>query len=186
VFTVQQSGPASLIGNGIVVSNAFTSNQTVTVLAEGYGEYQYSIAPEREPATGPWQNSNVFENLPLGYYTVYIRDIKTDDACDMVPVPGVSVIDYPKFFTPNADGYNDYWNITGMTQARYPDAKIMIFDRYGKLLKQIRPAQGATDTSGWDGTYNGHPLPSDDYWFSIEFTENGIKREYKAHFAMKR
>ncbi|MFP5438772.1 MAG: T9SS type B sorting domain-containing protein [Bacteroidia bacterium] len=186
VFTVQQSGPASLIGNGIVVSNAFTSNQKVTVLAEGYGEYQYSIAPEREPATGPWQNSNVFENLPLGYYTVYIRDIKTDDACDMVPVPGVSVIDYPKFFTPNADGYNDYWNITGMTQARYPDAKIMIFDRYGKLLKQIRPAQGAIDTSGWDGTYNGHPLPSDDYWFSIEFTENGIKREYKAHFAMKR
>lgn len=186
VFTVQQSGPAGLIGDGIVVSNAFTSNQTVTVLAQGYGEYQYSIAPEGEPATGPWQNSNVFENLPLGYYTVYIRDIKTDDTCDMVPIPGGSVIDYPKFFTPNADGYNDYWNITGMTQQRYPDAKIMIFDRYGKLLKQIRPAQDANDNSGWDGTYNGHPLPSDDYWFSIEFTENGIKREYKAHFAMKR
>lgn len=186
VFTVQQSGPASLKGDGIVVSNAFTDNQTVTVLAEGFGEYQYSIAPEGEPATSPWQNSNVFENLPLGYYTVYIRDIKTDDACDMVPVPGVSVIDYPKFFTPNADGYNDYWNITGMTQSHYPDAKIMIYDRYGKLLKQIRPAQGATDNSGWDGTYNGHPLPSDDYWFSIEFTENGIKREYKAHFALKR
>ena len=90
------------------------------------------------------------------------------------------VIDYPKYFTPNGDGYNDTWNITGLNQ---PDAKLYIFDRYGKLLKQI----SATDASnGWDGTYNGNQMPSTDYWFSLQYTENNVAKEFKAHFALKR
>jgi len=186
-FEILLSGPASPVsGSGYVISNAFGDNQTLTVLVQGYGEYQYSIAPGNEEATGPWQNSNVFENMPIGYYTIYIRDVKTDYPCAMVPISDVSVVDYPKFFTPNGDGYNDYWNIVGMAGDQYADARILIFDRYGKLIKQLSPQSRPDEGEGWDGTYNGKPLPSDDYWFLVEFTENNVKREFRGHFALKR
>ncbi|MDB4114903.1 T9SS type B sorting domain-containing protein, partial [Flavobacteriaceae bacterium] len=62
-----------------------------------------------------------------------------------------------------------------------PGANIYIFDRYGKLLKQISPL-----TPGWDGTYNGNALPSSDYWFRVEYTEQGIQKEIRGHFSLKR
>ena len=91
------------------------------------------------------------------------------------------VMDYPKFFTPNGDGYNDTWNISAINGQ--PNAKIYIFDRYGKLLKQLSPT-GA----GWNGTYNGNQLPTSDYWFVVEYNEpnTGDRKEFKAHFTLKR
>lgn len=175
--TVERSGPASPIGKGYVVSNAFSDGQTIVVLAEGYGEYQYQLDD------GPWQNSNVFNNVSAGPHEVHIRDIATDNPCDEfnLLLENVSVIDYPNFFTPNGDSYHDTWNIFGLDTDENRDAKIHIFDRYGKLLKQISAA-GA----GWDGTYNGQPMPGDDYWFTVAYTFNGEAREFKAHFALKR
>lgn len=186
-FEIFLSGPATPVsGSGYVISNAFSADQTLTVLVEGYGEYQYSIAPGNEEATGPWQNSNVFENMPIGYYTIYVRDVKTDYPCAIFPIADVSVVDFPKFFTPNGDGYNDYWNIVGMANDQYADARIMIFDRFGKLIKQLSPDSRVDQQEGWDGTFNGKPSPSDDYWFTVEFTENGVAREFRGHFALKR
>jgi gliding motility-associated-like protein len=95
----------------------------------------------------------------------------------MIPV---GVIDYPRFFTPNEDAYNNRWNIIGIASGD-PMAKIYIFDRYGKLLKQISPLG-----DGWDGTYNGNPLPSSDYWFQVEYTENETRKEFRGHFTLKR
>jgi valyl-tRNA synthetase len=189
-FEVFLSGPAEIIGQlGYVVSNAFGDNQAVTVLVQGYGDYQYSLAPEdangNATPLGPWQNSNVFTNVPLGFFTVYVRDANTLEInpCGMLRIPGVSVVDYPKYFTPNGDGINDYWNIIGLQGT---GARIFIFDRYGKLIKQLSPDSRTDRDQGWDGTYNGNPLPSDDYWFTVEFNENGHARTFKAHFAMKR
>ncbi|TRW24005.1 T9SS type B sorting domain-containing protein, partial [Flavobacterium zepuense] len=96
-------------------------------------------------------------------------------------IEGVSVIDYPHYFTPNGDGYHDEWNIIGMQNL--PQARIYIFDRYGKLLKQISPSSAP---SGWDGTFNGNPVPSDDYWFTITYPEGAVTKEFKAHFTLKR
>ncbi|WP_395634167.1 T9SS type B sorting domain-containing protein, partial [Flavobacterium sp.] len=55
------------------------------------------------------------------------------------------------------------------------------FDRYGKLLKQL-----SASGDGWDGTYNGQPLPSTDYWFTVDYPENGLMKQFKAHFSLKR
>jgi gliding motility-associated-like protein len=55
---------------------------------------------------------------------------------------------------------------------------IYIFDRYGKLLKQI-----ATSGQGWDGTFNGFLLPTDDYWHTLKLVDD---REAKGHFSLKR
>ncbi|WP_460576712.1 T9SS type B sorting domain-containing protein, partial [Flavobacterium koreense] len=91
----------------------------------------------------------------------------------------VQIIDYPHYFTPNGDGINDYWNIVGLEA--YPSLQINIFDRFGKLIKQISPA-----SKGWDGTYNGNLMPSTDYWFTVKYPEAGVMKEFKAHFALKR
>ncbi|MFM2265556.1 MAG: hypothetical protein RLZ77_976, partial [Bacteroidota bacterium] len=86
---------------------------------------------------------------------------------------------YPYFFTPNQDGFNDTWNVIGLEDQE--SAKVFIFDRYGKLLKQISP-QG----KGWDGTYNNNQMPSTDYWFTLEYNENGNQKKFGSHFSLKR
>jgi gliding motility-associated-like protein len=89
------------------------------------------------------------------------------------------VIDYPKYFTPNADNYHDTWNIIGGNCGSI--TKIYIFDRYGKLLKQLDPSG-----NGWDGMYNGSLLPSSDYWFRTVYLEDGVEKEFNKHFTLKR
>jgi gliding motility-associated-like protein len=90
----------------------------------------------------------------------------------------VSVLGIPAFFTPNGDGYHDYWNIQGITAAVSANTKILIFDRFSKLLKELHP-----QSQGWDGTYLGNPVPANDYWYTITL-EDG--RLLKGHFALKR
>lgn len=88
----------------------------------------------------------------------------------------VEAFDYPKFFTPNGDGYNDVWEIKA--DPNFPDMKVTVFDRYGKLLKIMT----ATDNT-WNGSFNGQMLTSSDYWF-VATGSNG--REFRGHFSMKR
>ena len=90
----------------------------------------------------------------------------------------VSVIGYKKFFTPNGDGYHDKWRILGIREDFQPNSRVYIFDRYGKLIKELDPV-----TEGWDGTYLGRPMPQTDYWFRV-FLEDG--REFKGHFSLVR
>ena len=156
-----------------LVSEIFSSG-LATIQAEvigGFGSYEFSLNQV------DWQTSPVFTNLANGNYTVYARDV---NGC--LPIKqsnSVTTISYPNYFTPNGDTYNDTWNISGLT----PEfkAKIYIFDRYGKLLKQINPYG-----NGWDGKYNEQEVPSTDYWFKIEYTEDGVQKEFKAHFSLKR
>ena len=71
--------------------------------------------------------------------------------------------------------------VPGELSLFYPGTKIFIFDRYGKLLKQI-----SSTGAGWDGPYNGYLMPSDDYWFTVDYAEGTIMKQFKSHFAMKR
>ncbi|CAM3265524.1 T9SS type B sorting domain-containing protein [Aequorivita lipolytica] len=153
-----------------LLNGAFAGNHIIEVIATGNGTYQYQLD------NGPFQDSNIFENVEPGNHTITIKDIY---GCGTVTFD-VGVIDYPPYFTPNGDGYHDTWNIIGIA-AGDPTAKIYIFDRYGKLIKQISPL-----SSGWDGTYSGSPLPSSDYWFRVEYTEDGNAKEFKGHFTLKR
>ena len=154
------------------VSDAFTDNSTITVTVNPIGTVSLIYALD----DGAWQDSNVFTGVEAGIHTILVSDL---EGCTNLTIE-VIVIDYPKYFTTNGDGIHDTWNIIGLNQA---DAKLYIFDRYGKLLKQI----STTDQSkGWDGTYNGAQLPSTDYWFTIDFTENGQQKQFKSHFSLKR
>ena len=114
----------------------------------------------------------MFIGLNAGYYTVYVRDKKE---CGIV-TKTIVLQDYPKFFTPNGDSYNDSWHIIGSRFDR--DLQVKILDRYGKLLTTLKGG-----SSGWDGTYNGVQMPADDYWFVVERTDEPV---VKGHFSLKR
>jgi gliding motility-associated-like protein len=90
-----------------------------------------------------------------------------------------TILNHPTFFTPNEDIANDYWKINKLFDVD-PDAKVIIFDRYGKYIKQFD--SNTITNQGWDGKYNGAFLPADDYWFSVQFSN----REAKGHFSLIR
>jgi gliding motility-associated-like protein len=153
------------------VDNDFGDSQTITITAIGQGNnFEYQLDDS------DFQDSPIFNNVSSGIHTISVRD---KYGCGITVVKAI-VVNYPKFFTPNGDGYNDTWNIKDL--ANQSNAEILIYDRYGKAIEKIRPSG-----NGWDGTYNGHEMPSDDYWFSVNYKdEKNENKEFKAHFAMKR
>ena len=152
------------------VGGDFTETQSITVTAIGTGgDYEYQLD------NGLYQDSSVFENVTSGLHILTVRD---KNGCGITTKDAI-VINYPHYFTPNGDGLNDTWNIKDLKDQ--PISIIYIFDRYGKLIKKVRPS-----SDGWDGTYDNTSMPSDDYWFSINYQKNGEEKEFKAHFALKR
>ncbi|HYD90745.1 MAG TPA: T9SS type B sorting domain-containing protein [Flavobacterium sp.] len=151
------------------------SGMVTVVNVSGSGDYEFSIDQENWIDLG--ENGQIsFTGSTAGEYLVYGRD---KNGCGMT-VMEVVLIDYMKFFTPNADGVNDNWRIAGLHGQ--PSANLYIFDRYGKLLTSFRPSG-----PGWDGTYNGKPLPSTDYWFLLEYiSSKGTREVYSNHFSLIR
>lgn len=126
---------------------------------------------------GNWQTEPYFDMSGIcGQQTIEVR---ATTGCVSNTVRTFNVFDYPRFFTPNQDGFNDYWQIDCLRNN--PTTQTYIFDRFGKLLKQI-----SHDGIGWDGTYAGQPLPSSDYWFKTIYVENGIEKVETGHFSLKR
>ena len=169
INTTLSSEPESV--SAALITPAFSTglNSIQATALGGFGSYEYSLNGF------DWQSSSLFTDLPDGSYIVYVRDI---EGCGLLTTNMVQTISYPNYFTPNGDGYNDRWIIN------LPDeyfGLITIYDRYGKLIKQLSP-----DGSGWDGTFNGQLLPSTDYWFKVEYTEDNTRKEFKSHFSLKR
>lgn len=143
-------------------------DQTLIVLASGSGNYLFSLE------NGPFQQSPLFGHLKPGRYLLTVKDV---NGCGSTRIT-VYVVGFPNFFTPNNDGINDYWQLKGVDQDKLQLERVRIFDRFGKYLHSLN-----LRTSGWDGTYNGKPLPSSDYWFEAAFKDGTIHR---GHFTLKR
>lgn len=170
VVYITPTSPA--VFNNVVLTRAFSNSQTFTAIMEsGLGDYEYSIDGIQ------YQDSPVFHQVLPGRYLIYARD-KNPGGCQEATF-AVETLSYPNFFTPNADGINDTWNIPALVDQ--PDAEIAIFDRMGKLMTVIQPNQ-----PGWDGTLEGIPQPATDYWFVVTYREGENKATFKAHFSLKR
>ena len=153
-----------------LLNGAFAGEHVIEATASGFGSYQFSL-----DGGGP-QDSGIFTGVSPGTHQVTITNI---EGCGSVTVD-IGVVDYPRFMTPNNDGYNDLWNIIGIADYD-PSARIYIFDRYGKLLKQLSPT-----SQGWDGSFKGNPMPSSDYWFRVEYLEEDVPKAFTGHFTLKR
>jgi gliding motility-associated-like protein len=144
---------------------------TVNLKPGGLGDYEYSL----DEPLGPFQDSNFFTNVTAGIHDIYVND---KNGCRPITKTTIAVVGVPKFFTPNGDGFNDYWKVKGVNATFNSNSLIYIYDRYGKLLKKIIPS-----SEGWDGTFNGSTLPADDYWYTIQLDDG---REAKGHFSLKK
>jgi gliding motility-associated-like protein len=155
----------------VVVENSFESIQTIVVtITNGVGSYEYSIDGTN------FQDSPIFNVTDAGIYRVVVRDKFYCGETIII----VYVIGFPRFFTPNGDGYNDMWNISALPNAA--KAKLYVFDRYGKVIKEL-----TSSSQGWDGTYNGVPIVPADYWFTLEYYDiDNQPQIFKSHFSLKR
>lgn len=145
-------------------------NNSLTITVSGSGFYDY-VLDDRD---GFYQESNAFTSVSEGYHTVYIRD---RNGCGIIEEE-ISVLGFPKFFTPNGDDTNDFWQVLGFDTQFNELEYIRIFNRYGKLITVLNSSQRS-----WDGNLNGNLLPSSDYWYTAQFIDG---RTYTGHFALKR
>jgi gliding motility-associated-like protein len=154
------------------VSEVFSDTPYVMInTPSGSGPFQYQLN------YGPFQDSNIFYNVFSGLHEISIKD---ESGCTDLHGE-IFILNYPKFFSPNGDTYNDTWNIESLIDI--PNSGIYIFDRYGKFVKQISPKG-----KGWDGTLDGSELPETEYWFTVDFVDpNSLENStFKSHFSLKR
>lgn len=148
-----------------------TSNRITVVINQenSLGDYEYSLENENNR----FQDSPVFSDLKPGFYTVFVRD---KYGCG-ISSKNIGVVGAMRFFTPNNDGINDFWNVTGLPARQ--NARVYVFDRFGKLLAEF----DAQNSQGWDGNYNGKPMLNNDYWYLIELDDG---RKIRGNLTLKR
>ena len=164
-FHITASGIATITGATI---NDFAGNEnSVELEYTGTGIYEFSLDGSY------FQDNPMFNGIAAGDYLAYARD---KNGCGLSVLFPLYVLDYPRYFTPNGDGFNDLWNIKNLDLLS--KSTLTIFDRYGKLLKEL-----SSKSAGWNGTFNGYELPADDYWFHVTFADGKM---IKGHFSLKR
>lgn len=150
------------------LTSPFTGKGSVEIVSENPDWYTYSLDGAEV------QTSPLFENLEAGTHQILVTDI---NGCGTQTLTAV-ITDYMRYFTPNGDGYNEEWKVLGLEE--HQEAEVHIFDRHGKLIKEMKADEQ------WNGTLNGYALPSNDYWFTVQYTDNGKSIVYKSHFTLKR
>tara|TARA_R110001583_G_scaffold4351_5_gene25292 strand:+ start:22186 stop:26181 length:3996 start_codon:yes stop_codon:yes gene_type:complete len=177
-ITIEASNIATITNEDIIIVDDSENNSiTITTANLGIGDYEFAIK-KMDEFMSSFQDEPNFENLTPGIYTLFIQD---KNNCGIAQID-VSVIGFPKFFTPNNDGSNDTWKVLGVNENFYTSSAIYIFDRFGKLITQVNPKG-----DGWNGLFNGQYLPATDYWFSVELIDTkGNSRIRKGHFSLIR
>jgi len=138
------------------------TNNLINVSVKGNSKYEFSLDNINFEGNS---TSFTFSNVTNGLKTIYIKDINN---CEKTIEFKVSILGYPKFFSPNGDGLKDFWNIKGLDDSLYKSINIIIFNRFGKIVSKIKKI----NSDGWDGTYNGKQLQSNNYWFIAEIVDN--------------
>jgi len=178
-ITVYKSSIASLTDDEIISIEFSSPENSIEIKTSNLGSGNYVYALEHPKNMRPFQGNPIFLDLLGGIYTLKVRDL---NGCGEFEKQ-IVLLDFPKFFTPNNDGINDVWQILGSrNNTKHLISNISIFDRFGKLVALID-----SNNTGWDGLFNNEQLPSSDYWFLVNITDDlGIVTEYKGHFSLIR
>lgn len=167
--SVRESSLAEISEDDITVVDGVESNSiTIDPLQLGEGVYEYAL----DSRNGPFKAEPFFSDVIPGEHSLFIRD---QLGCGTAEIQ-VSVIGYPAFFTPNGDGFNDTWQVQGISGQ--PGTRILIYNKFGKLLAEL---DGSSD--GWNGYFNGAALPSTDYWYRVKLEDGRLKT---GHFSLIR
>lgn len=132
------------------------------------GSIHIHIQPKHPPYTFKWNTGETTEKitgLEAGTYTVTIKDANgadttlhfniTEQECEMKADP---------FFTPNEDGFYDYWSISNSQY--FTNCQILIYNRLGQLVYEVSGEYN--DSNRWEGKdFLGVPLPASTYYYII-------------------
>ena len=176
-FTVVESAIAN-IGLDDITIVELSDNNSITINNDnnnlGIGDYEFAL----DDINGPYQDQPYFDRVGAGSHIIYVKD---KNLCGIAQLE-VFILRISKIFTPNNDGTNDTWQIKGLGSDYANTSVVSIYDRYGKLIKQLNAKNGA-----WDGTFNGQKLSASDYWFVAQLVEvTGEVRLFRGHFSLVR
>jgi gliding motility-associated-like protein len=174
-IVVRESEKATITKDDVIITDDSDNNSIQVANPNlGNGDYEYAIDDE----FGIYKNEGFFQNLSAGMHTLYVRD---KGGCGTESF-AFSILGYPKFFTPNEDGVNDFWKISGFDRIFYPTSEIFIFNRFGNLIFKFDE-----NSQGWNGDYQGKKSPSNSYWFRAILTDiNGFSIEKIGNFSLIR
>ncbi|AVR46311.1 hypothetical protein C7S20_14135 [Christiangramia fulva] len=159
VFTVEMAANST-------ISEVVSEEEKVIILTKEEGKLLYSLDGLN------YQSSNIFPSVPGGVYTAYVKDLAD---CQVSTMEFPHIV-FPKYITPNNDGYHDTFRLNGIEY--FEKSEVLIFDRYGKLL-----SSGRGPGFSWSGNFNGAKMPSGDYWYLVRILDYPDK---KGHFSLIR
>ena len=181
-FDVLESNKALITTTDLIDNLDNPEENILHINVSGIGAYQYALNSSNiaDFTTGTDNLTFTFNQVKPGLNTVYIRDI---NGCGITVSQKLSFLFFQRHFSPNNDGILDTWQILGANNSFYKSARVEIFDRYGKVVALITNK----NSNGWNGTYNGNKLPSNDYWFNAVLEDiNGNVRKETGHFSLLR
>ena len=163
-FEIEMTGPGVDIvdvdfdaGMGFEI----TDGETVQLTATGGGG-TYSWSP-----TAGLSGSNIAAPFASPSVTTVYTVSTNLNGClysDTVTINVVRLISPPNTFTPNDDGFNDTWEIPGISA--FPNAEVIVFDRWGQ---KVFVSNGYSEE--WDGTNNGSRLNTATYYYYIRLNK---------------
>ena len=153
------------IDDVIITDDSQNNSIQVANLNIGIGDYEFAL----DDINGNYNKLGFFENLSIGIHTLYIRD---KGGCGIQEFK-FSILNYPKFFSPNGDGENDIWQLEGFDSSFYTTSNVYIYNRFGNLIYSK-----SQNSVGWDGTFGGKQMPETTYWVRVILTDiNGSSVE---------
>ncbi|AOW21649.1 T9SS type B sorting domain-containing protein [Urechidicola croceus] len=179
-INLKRSSIANVTDDDVVTVEFNRPNNSIEIITQnlGSGNYEFALEHEFDLDNRFYQQEPIFEGLLGGAYTLLINDL---NGCGNIRYD-LFLLDYPKFLTPNNDGINDTWQLIGLKSSKFTISPIQIFDRFGKIVARLDPYG-----KGWDGYYNGAMLPSTDYWFVLQLTnEIGETETFQGNFSLIR
>jgi gliding motility-associated-like protein len=144
-------------------------NPVLTVTYSGFVNNEGPAQLTNKPIIATTANSL----SPLGKYPIIASGASSSNYMityvggTITVTKAIPAIVIPNTFTPNADGINDIWAISGLDS--YPQSTTQVFNRYGSLVFQ---SQGYP--KAWDGTKNGALLPFGTYYYKIDLKNGTI------------
>ncbi len=154
-----------------ILANEGAINEIVADASGGLPPYEYYF---NDVFNG---NDNTFTVNQTGTYTVRVVDANGCEAETEIFIEFIDIF-IPNFFTPDGDGNNDTWSPKNTES--FPDIITRIYDRYGRLIAELRQGES------WLGTYDGSELPTGDYWYVVKLNADFDGREFVGNFTLYR
>jgi len=93
-----------------------------------------------------------------------------------IEVINIRKVYFPNVFSPNNDGFNDFFTLFGDVPNIQSVVDFKIFDRWGGLIFETENILPNATSQGWDGTRNGELMDTGVYVYSatVQFLDNEV------------